>query len=270
VAWRALDRKTQWAASAGVAATLAAGIVMYVCVLPAPRVVNTYNMIFFAILPESYDPAGDLRALGLDPAYARFSGTVAWSPGAGVADGSVVRALQANVTPLKIVAFYLQRPARLWQRVSDMLAVAFFLRPEFCGNFDRSAGRLPGARSEAIAFWSHIHERYLPPAGLYLLGTILIAPFAGLLLLSKAGLTPDARRWTELGICLTVCCSLAFLSAVFGDSWEPVKHQILFNLLLDACLVFGVAALLSNVRFTDWRTGSAQSGSKPSPTPAQK
>ncbi len=264
LAWRDLDRKTRFAAWAGAAATLAAGIVMYVCVLPAPRVTNTYNMIFFAVLPESDDPAGDLKALGLDPDYARFSGTVAWSPGTGVADGSVVRAIQANVSPLTLAAFYLKRPARLWERVRAAFPAALLLRPEFCGNFDRSAGRFPGARSEAVALWSHIHERCLSRFGVYLLGAILLAPTAGLLLLFKAGLTPRLRRWAELGICLTICCSIAFLSAAFGDAWEPVKHQFLFNLLLDACLVFGVAALFSNVRFTDWRTGSVRPGSTPS------
>jgi Na+(H+)/acetate symporter ActP len=35
----------------------------------------------------------------------------------------------------------------------------------------------------------------------------------------------------------------AFFAAAFGDAWEPVKHQFLFNLLLDTCLVFGLAAL---------------------------
>ncbi|MGA3020239.1 MAG: hypothetical protein ABSF62_24220, partial [Bryobacteraceae bacterium] len=236
LAWRAFDRSTRCAAFAGAAATLAAGIVMYSCALPAPRLTNTYNMIFFAVLPESDDPAGDLKALGLDPGYARFSGTVAWSPGTGVADGSVVAAMQAKVSPLTLVAFYAKRPARLWKRVKAVLLVALSLRPEFCGNFDRSAGRFPGARSHAIALWSSIHERYLSRAGVYLLGAILLAPFAGLLLLFKAGLPPGLRRWTELGICLTTCCSVAFLSAAFGDAWEPVKHQFLFNLLLDACL----------------------------------
>ena len=43
-------------------------------------------------------------------------------------------------------------------------------------------------------------------------------------------------------LCLSTCCLLAFLSAAFGDAWEPVKHQYLFNLLIDACLIWATLA----------------------------
>ena len=53
--------------------------------------------------------------------------------------------------------------------------------------------------------------------------------------------------WGELGICLAACCMTAFFVAAFGDSWDNVKHQFLFNLLLDTCIVFLFAAALDTV-----------------------
>lgn len=253
LALRALDARARWAAVVCAVAILSAGMVMYRCLLPAPRMVNLYNMIFFAVLPESGDPSGDLKALGLDPSYVRYSGTLAWSPGTGVADGSVVNAIQANVTPGTLVKFYLKRPARLWKHVRAVLSVALLLRPEFCGNFEKSAGRPPGARSEAVALWSHFHERSLAPIGRYLLLAIVLAPLAGGALLFKRSLAPAFRRWTEVAIGLSLCCSMAFFAAAFGDAWDIVKHQFIFNLLLDACLVFGLVAslnALSRIRAT--------------------
>lgn len=264
MAWRAFDHRVRWTACAGAIAILAAGVVMYRSLLPAPRMVNMYDMIFFAILPESDDPGADLKALGLDPDYARYSRTLAWSAGTGVADGRVVNAIQANVTPLRLVEFYLRRPARMWKHVQGVLRVALSLRPEFCGNFDPSAGRPPGARSHAIELWSRFHERYLSRIAIYLLGAIVLAPAAGLMLLGMRGLTPSFRRWTAMAIWLSLCCSMAFFAAAFGDAWEVVKHQFLFNLLLDACIVLGASALLNNVRFTDRRTDSLQFRSTPS------
>jgi hypothetical protein len=105
--------------------------------------------------------------------------------------------------------------------------------------------------------WSHFHERYLSSIASYVLGAIALAPFASAILLWKRSLTPAVRRWTEMGICLSVCCSTAFLVAAFGDAWDNVKHQFVFNLLLDTCLVWGFAAscnaLLNAIRWLPLR-----------------
>ena len=244
--WRALDRKTRYTAVGGVAAICLASVVMYRSLLPAPRVMALYDAVFFGILPESHDPQADLKALGLDPGYARYSGTLAWTPGTGVADGSLVNAIQAKVSPFGLMAFYLKRPRRMWRHVEARLPTALSLRPEFCGNFDRSAGRLPGARSDAIALWSRFHERCISRiARLLLPALILVVIGGGLVLLLNVGSTVSVRRWTELAICLATCCLTAFFVAAFGDAWDNVKHQFLFNLLLDTCLIFGLVAVLS-------------------------
>jgi hypothetical protein len=250
MAWWAFDHKVRWAAGAGVIVILTAGAVMYRSLLPAPRVTGMYNMIFFAILPVSPEPEDDLKALGLDPGYVQYSGTLAWTAGTGIADGRLVNALEARVTPIGLMEFYVRRPARMWKRVRSVLGVGLDLRPEFCGNFERSAGRPPGARSHAIELWSRIHERYLSQIGTYLLAAILLAPVFGLTLLGTGRKAPDFRRWTALGIGLALCCAIAFLAAAFGDAWDLVKHLFMFNLLLDACLLFGLAVVLSKVSLT--------------------
>ena len=270
IAWRASDHKARWAATCGAIAVLIAGTVMYRSLLPAPRMTNMYNVIFFAILPESNDPGADLKALGLDPGYARYSGTLAWTEGTGIADGRVVNAIQAHVTPARLVEFYVRRPARMWKHVRSALRTALFLRPEFCGNFDASAGRPPGARSNAIALWSRFHEKYLSRIAVYLLAAIVLTPVFGLMLLATGGLTPGFRRWTETGIWLALCCSMAFFAAAFGDAWDVVKHQFLFNLLLDACLVFAVAAVSSNIHLTGRRIASLRFGWSPREAAARK
>jgi hypothetical protein len=239
----AQDRKTRCAIFAGVVAIGLAGIVMYKTVPATTKVAALYNTVFYSILPDSQDPQADLRSLGLDPAYERYSGTLAWSPGTGVADGVLVHAIQDRVTSFGVVAFYFKRPGRMFRRLNALLPSALSLRPEFCGNFDRSAGRRPGARSDAIALWSQFHERCLSAIAPLLLTFLCIAIVGGsaALLFSKS-LTPPFRRYTELAICLAACCLTAFAVAAFGDAYDNVKHQFLFNLLLDTCLVFGLVA----------------------------
>ena len=256
MAWHATARAPRWIAIAGALAVLASGIQIYRSRLPAPAVTNLYNVVFFGILPDSSDPAADLRALGLDPVYVKYSGTLAWTEGTGVGDGYLVNALQERVSSIKLASFYLMRPTRLWKRVETELQVAFSLRPEFCGNFDQSAGRFPGARSHAIALWSYFHERWLSQIGAVLLGALLLAPVGGIALLWTKPVLPGLRRWIELAICLSVCCLMAFAAAAFGDTWDSVKHLYIFNLLLDICLVSALVAVC-------WGAFVAQRGGSP-------
>jgi hypothetical protein len=248
LAWRSPVRGSRNMALAGVVAICVAGGVMCRSLLPAPRVSVLYDMVFYGILPESEDARSDLKALGLDPNYARYSGTLPWSPGTGVADGAVVNALQANVSSFSLMEFYLRRPARLWRHLQARLPTALSLRPEFCGNFDRSAGRPPGATSNAVALWSRFHKRYLSRIALLLLSALVLVPTGSVVFVLSAGAAACARRWAELGILLATCCLTAFFVAAFGDVYDNVKHQFLFNLLLDACLVFGFVAALHGLR----------------------
>jgi hypothetical protein len=246
--------RVRYASFACVAAMLVAGVVMYRSLLPAPKVISLYDVVFYGILPDSRDPKADLVALGLNPDYAKYSGTLPWSENTGVADGALVNALQEKVTPFSLVAFYVARPARMLEHVEKRLPAYLSLRPEFCGNYEASAGKAPGARSKAIALWSNLHERILSPAGLFLLLAALpLSVVAGLVItLRKRRSRAPTLGWVQLGTCLAACCFLSFFVAAFGDSYDNTKHQFLFNLLLDTCLVYGVTcvatALLSKPR----------------------
>jgi len=247
MAWRTLDRRAHYAALVGSIGVCLAGVGMYLSVPATTTVTALYNVIFFAILPDSPDARSDLRVLDLNPDYAQYSGTVAWSPGTGVADGALVNAIQTNVSSFRLIEFYLRRPGRMWRRLEVLLPSSLSLRPEFCGNFDRSAGRLAGARSEAIALWSSFHSRCLSRIAAWLLSALAGSVVGGgLVLLFHRGRTASVRRWQELGICVAACCLTAFFVAAFGDAWDNVKHQFLFNLLLDTCLVFLFVATLEN------------------------
>ena len=95
-----------------------------------------------------------------------------------------------------------------------------------------------------MALWSRFHERCLSPIALLLLGALVLVPVGGVAFVLSHGTTASARRWVELGILLATCCSTAFFVAAFGDAYDNVKHQFLFNLLLDTCLVFGLVATI--------------------------
>jgi len=226
--WRAKD--TRIAGLVG-ACAIAAFAILTMQTRPKPmQQATTYNAIFMAILPESPTPAADLQELGLDPQLASFSGSGAWTPRTAFPD-LYNRALLRDVTGATVARFYLRHPARIWRRAKVLLPVAFSLRPEWCGNFEASAGRPQGAKSHSFIVWSTFHERILTPLGRFLLIALVISPIIAIAFRSRnpAGL--------EFLTVLTVCALVAFLTAAIGDAWDNVKHMYLFNLLLDAWLI---------------------------------
>lgn len=207
---------------------IAAAIIIVACVftlatIPEPlKQANTYNVVFLSILPESKTPAKNLQALGADPSLAKFSGTGAWSPGTGFDEMLKSGVIGQQLTPAKIAKFYLTHPVRIWRHTRALLPVAFSLRPEFCGNFERSSGRPPGAKSHSFAVWSWFHERVLGRAGRFVVFALILVPIF------------LRDRWLAL---LAASAIFAFLAAALGDAWDNVKHMFLFNLLVDAWLV---------------------------------
>lgn len=147
-----------------------------------------------------------------------------------------------TITHWTIGEFYFWHPARIWRHAKRLLPIAFSLRPEWCGNFERTAGRAPGARSTAFTLWSGFHQQVLRRIGKLILILLLVYPLVAAMAWIRF---PERRRHVELLALLSLCCLTAFLTAALGDAWDNVKHLFLFNLTLDAWLIFSAAFVIS-------------------------
>jgi hypothetical protein len=206
------------------------------------RFADSYNQMFLAILPESRNPSADLYALGLRSELVKYSGTGAWSSGSGFQQMVASGLIGNKINHAAIARFYLQHPTRIWRHARTLVPIAFSLRPEWCGNFELSAGRAPGARSEAFTLWSSFHEQILRPIGRPILILLFISPAIAAIAWIRSA---ERRRHIELLAVLSTCCLTAFLTAALGDAWDNVKHLFLFNLMLDTCLIFVAASVIS-------------------------
>ena len=238
------EKRRALAVAGAVAIAVAGAVNMWTRPKPM-QAATAYDAIFMAILPESHTPAADLKALGLDPAAVRFSGSGAWTPNTAIGDMVASGAIGKRVTSATVGLFYLSHPARIWRRTKAMLPVAFSLRPEWCGNFEQSAGFPPGARSRAFSLWSGFHERVLARGGKAI---VLVLPIALIACIAAWFRTRRNRLRIEFCAALCTCCLIAFLVPVLGDAWDNVKHLVLFNLLLDTTLITGVGLLWAGIR----------------------
>lgn len=207
---------------------------------------STYDQVFMAILPESKTPEQDAQALGLTPDWLKYSGTGAWTQGTNLYEAVKSGVIGKTITHGSIARFYLLRPARIWRHAKRVLPVAFSLRPDTCGNFERSAGFPPGAKSQTFDAWSGFHEHGLEACGKLILIALLVCPVICVAAWLRAA--REARRSIEFFGLLCICCLLSFGIAICGDAWDNVKHLFLFNLLLDTWMVAGIAILFQWTR----------------------
>jgi hypothetical protein len=225
---------------------IASAVAVNVTTVPTPNTWPTvYDQIFLAILPESHDPAADARELGLPQEWLKYSGTGAWSRGTNLYEGVMTGLIGKQITNGAIARFYLRHPARIWRRAKRILPVAFSLRPEWCGNFERSAGKPAGARSYSFDVWSGFHEHWLGPIGKAILLLLMASPFVCIAAWVRFA---KRRRVIEMFGLLGLACLIAFTVAITGDAWDNVKHLFLFNLLLDTWLVAGIAFVFQSTR----------------------
>ena len=218
-----------------------------------PRLSAAYDMTFSAILVESKNPRADLRTLGLDPDLARYAGTGAWTEGTAFPQLAASGALGEKVTIFTVLRFYLLRPARLWRHLKAMLPKITFLRPEWYGNFEPSAGVPPAALSEKLNLWSGFHEHVLPRFSKWIVFALAACPLVALWIWIRER-DSNRRKRIELFALLPLCCLTAMFASVFGDSYDFVKHMYLFNLLLDACMLCAAVACCQKLIKMDRRS----------------
>ncbi len=220
--------------SSALAAILVAGASAYSLIEGTPPGYANpclYNMIFGRILPTADDPAGELASLGLDNSYLQYMGTDNYASDSPMHDDAWAEEFMRKTSFGDLAAFYITHPLRAMDVAQMALEDASTLRPPDLGNYDKSAGRRPNAKSHAFALWSTAKRAALwPVPGLY---PLLFAIAVGIII----------WRIPAGGIALALMGGLEFGLSGMTDAAEVTRHLFFFNLVWDLTL-FGAACVL--------------------------
>jgi len=198
-----------------------------------------YKMIFFELLRDSRDPAADVRALGLPQNDVRFTGTTNYGWDSPFRDPAV-RARIASIGYGGLLRFYAAHPARVRRELGRDAWAGWELRSGF-GNFEKSAGFRPGARSAAYTAWTRLRRRALPAGG-----ALLFALLAGNAALAALGRLPGAAR-AGIGA-LVLCGVVAYgVCALASAHIEIVRKLYVFHAITDLLIAGDVAAAAAAV-----------------------
>jgi hypothetical protein len=233
LAWRSGRR---WIAAAGAVVLLAASGALYRGTSGDRGFQQDmlYKIVFFQILPHSPDPAGDLGTLGLDPALKRYSGTTTKGPDSPFQDAAVRAAIFPRLGYRSLLRLYLTRPARAIAELERGSAAGLELRADF-GNFEKSAGFRPGARSAAYSAWTKLRLRGKGAAAI-LLGFF----FAAQILLASAGRIPPPGR-AALAVLVAMGAVAYVVCTLFSAHIDLSRKLYVFHAITDLMIVVDIA-----------------------------
>ncbi len=221
-------------------AAIAGGLLLGVFLRSAPseyQQFSLYNHFFNALLPFSSDPAQDLKEFGLDQSLRKYSNTTYFQQGSAVYDAEANRAIKQKISTQTIMRFYLRHPRRIAQAVFRSTPMGFAIRPGY-GNYEKSAGKPPGAVSRGFAGWSSLRDLMIPKS-FWIVAIIL--------LLSAASAFFPRRSLGEAGfrILLILICALQLVvTSIASDPSDIIRHMFLFNLVFDLLSMIVVIDLL--------------------------
>ena len=205
---------------------------------------NVYNAVFNGVLPNSPSPAAALRDLGLSPDLIRYTGTTASGPDSAFGMVGTYEQVFSRVSLPDVVKHYMSHPRTLLNLLQETAGHAFDLRPPDLGNLERSASEYRQEYGHDGP-WTAVHRAVLPDHLWFVAGVLGLS-----LVVAGQGMRPSRRRngahaAPEVLAALAVMAALAFVVAPVADGQnEIVKHEFLFNVMFDLCLIALVGALL--------------------------
>ena len=255
-AWRRL-------AFGSAAAVILISVVCYTNVSRDIRICNKYQTVFYGILKNSGDPAGDIEDLGLDPSLAALAGTNYFMEdyALDIRSAGFKNMIDENVNHYKIAAYYLRHPGRFIEKMGIAAENGFKLN-QGMGNYEKSPGISYKQVSKVFDRWSSFKLGVLPHSLLF------VAAFYGTVLLvliyeySRAG-NAKMRFLIEFFGFVLITGIIQFVLPVIGDGEADLsKHLFLFNLCFDvlfsAALVYIAVKAAALVRWANEKRLSAR------------
>jgi hypothetical protein len=229
----------------GVSALVAVALISYVFVSRDIKVCNKYQTVFFGILKDSPDPAGDLAELGLDPGLAVLAGTNYFmkSYPVDIRSDDFKNQLYENVDHLKIAGFYLRHPDRLVNKLEVAAQNAFKLKQGF-GNYENYEGVAYRQTANIFGLWSDFKMKVLPHSLLFITlfytGCFSVLAFEYVRSRNSRG-----RLYIELIAFFGLTGLMQFVIPIIGDGEADLsKHLFLFNAAFD-CMFIAAATYLA-------------------------
>ncbi len=218
---------------------------------PADQAQETFSALFYRILPSVDDPSVWLTETRIPAAWARYTGLEAFSPGSPIADPATADRFADWFRPLDLIRLYARHPSAAWTMtrvnlvdgsLDRVLRVKTGRIDYRLSNYDRSAGKPPGALSESFAWWSMAKHALIADRPFVYLTYILVAVLPAWLL------APSLKRLSVLLTLVTLALGMEWAVSLL-DGLDANRHLTVFNYLLDLFVCADIVLAASWVYF---------------------
>ncbi|NJD01943.1 MAG: hypothetical protein FIA99_04960 [Ruminiclostridium sp.] len=237
-----LRKDTLWKRTVVISAAcvIAVSVLSYITISRDIKICNKYQTVFYGILKNSPDPAGDLRELGLNPEYKVLAGTNYFMKDypVDIRTPEFKKEIDSKINHLKIAGFYLKHPERLLNKLEVAAFNGFKLKQGF-GNYEKYPGVAYKTTANILSFWSNFKLITLPHTLLFT--TVFFAGFVCVLVVEYLrNKDLQVRLFMRILAFITLTGILQFVLPVIGDGEADLsKHLFLFNVCFD--LMFAAA-----------------------------
>ena len=213
-----------------------------------------YNSVFYGILKDSPDVAGDLKSLGLPAEYAVLAGTNAYTPNPPID----VKSLQFEqnfyeaVGRGTVIRFYLTHPARFIEKLQLTTQNAFDNTLGMMGNFQKKDGMEPHRLNHFFTAYNTVRKTVFPNDFWFLFGYYLLYFILLVFLFIK-------KKNTRQGVALLGFIMLLgiaqFPLPILGNGEADIAKQLfIFNVTFDISLLAAVWGLIRLI--LKWRANT--------------
>ena len=213
-----------------------------------------YDQMTRGVLFQADDPEETLEFFGIEPRYSVLTDSYAAQsfPVADIYSGVLDEGFLDEYDTGEVLLYYVTHPLDLVSMFDVGAHSAFITRSDFSGNYERSAGLPPMAKSPMMSIWSTFKEQSAPKtAGLVLLlGAALIFFRRG-----HKDETPEGEAekvFTMLCLLLIIFAIVQLLTVLVmsGDSLL-VRQSFLMSVFIDILVVLFLSEVLHKLKIID-------------------
>lgn len=236
-----------WTASA-LGAIVLTGVLMYAFIPETFVTINQYQTMTRGVILNTEEPEKDLKDMGINEQFALLKGTTYFQKYKMVETDSpfMEENFYRHFGFVPVLQFYISHPNTLLQMLNLSAEHAFTIRPLEMGNYEKSAGKPFGAKTDFFTLYSTVKHNASPSS----FGMIVLFALAVILGYSRGSIQKwrlgDFRGLVRLDLVLIlVGTSFAVLfTTIVGDGEADLaKHEFLFNVCFDILILMILASL---------------------------
>lgn len=216
------------------------GIAVYILIPKEYVNINQYHAMTRGLLMTSEDSEKTLDEFGINKQYALLNETLYYEryPAVDVDSSLLENTFYSKYGFVSISMYYLAHPAQIKYMFDIAMENAYTIRPEAIGNYERKAGKEPGAKTAFWSGYSSLKKNIVPTtAGFVIIWSAVILAFS----------YKNRAKMVILAMIIVIGLSQIAVSIIGAGDADLSKHIFLYNVAFDLVMYIALASFCSKV-----------------------